>query len=76
MIVYQKDGKDYLLLANDRRGVMKISTDNLEKAEKIETRVGVKGQPYETISGWTVWTISTNWTPLTRLCFAMLKAIQ
>ena len=27
MIVYQKDGKDYLLLANSSRGVMKIPTE-------------------------------------------------
>jgi len=56
MIVYQKDGKDYLLLANSSRGVMKISADNIENAEKIETPVGgggTKGQTYETIAGWT-----------------------
>jgi hypothetical protein len=56
MIVYQKGGKDYLLLANSSRGVMKISTDNIEKAEKIESPVGdggKKGQPYETIASWT-----------------------
>jgi hypothetical protein len=55
MIVYQKDGKDYLLLANSSRGVMKISTDNIENAEKIESPVGggTKGQSYETIASWT-----------------------
>ena len=56
MIVYQKDGKDYLLLANSSRGVMKISTDNIENAEKIEAPVGgggTKGQTYETIARWT-----------------------
>ena len=54
MIVYEKGGKNYLLLANSSRGVMKISTDNLEKAEKIETPVaGTKGQSYETVAGWT-----------------------
>jgi hypothetical protein len=56
MIVYQKDGKDYLLLANSSRGIMKISTDKLETAEKIETPVGgggTKGQTYETIASWT-----------------------
>lgn len=56
MIVYHKDGKDYLLLANSSRGVMKISTDNIEKAEKIESPVGgggTRGQTYETISSWT-----------------------
>jgi hypothetical protein len=56
MIVYQKDGKDYLLLANSSRGVMKISTDQIEKAEGIVEPVtggGKKGQPYETIESWT-----------------------
>lgn len=55
MIVYQKGGKDYLLLANSSRGIMKISTDNIEKAEGIVTPVpggGKKGLPYETIEGW------------------------
>ena len=55
MIVYQKDGKDYLLLANSSRGVMKISTDDIEKAESITAPVsggGKKGQPYETIEDW------------------------
>ena len=56
MIVYQKDGKDFILMANSSRGVMKISTDNIENAEKIETPVrdgGTRGQTYETIASWT-----------------------
>jgi len=56
MIVYQKDGKDYILMANSSRGIMKISTDNIEKADKIEAPVrdgGTKGQTYETIASWT-----------------------
>jgi hypothetical protein len=55
MIVYQKDGKDYLLLANSSRGVMKISTDHIEDADGIIAPVpggGKKGLPYETIAGW------------------------
>jgi len=53
MITYQKGGKDYLLLANNSRGVMKIGTDQLEKGEKIESPVsGTKGQTYETIASW------------------------
>jgi hypothetical protein len=55
MIVYQKDGKDYLLLANNSRGIMKISTDQIEKSESIEAPVrdgGKKGLPYETIESW------------------------
>ena len=54
MIAYQKDGKDYILMANSSRGIMKISTDNIEKAESIVTRAEEKtGQPYETIADWT-----------------------
>jgi len=53
MIAYQKDGKDYLLLANSSRGVMKLSTDTLEKWDKIEAPVnGTKGLPYETLESW------------------------
>jgi hypothetical protein len=55
MIVYQKGGKDFLLLANSSRGVMKISTDNIEGAQSITAPVpdgGRKGQTYETIEGW------------------------
>ena len=56
MIVYQKGGKDYLLLANSSRGIMKISTDSIEKTESIQAPVsggGKKGLPYETIESWT-----------------------
>ena len=52
IIVYKKDGKDYLLMANSARGVMKISTENIEKIKGITKRVGGGGKaglPYETI---------------------------
>ncbi len=52
MIVYKKDGKDYLLLANSARGVMRISTDNIENQEAITEPVpggGTRGQPFETV---------------------------
>jgi hypothetical protein len=50
MIVYQKDGKDYILLANNRRGVMKIPTEGIETAEAITKPVqGTAGLKYETI---------------------------
>ena len=54
MIVYQKEGKDYLLLANSSRGIMKIATDGIEKQDSIESKIGDKaGLPYETIEEWT-----------------------
>jgi len=52
MIVYQKDGKDYILMANNSRGVMKISTDNVDNNEGITKPIGgggVAGLTYETI---------------------------
>ena len=51
MIVYQKDGKDYLLLANSSRGVMKIPTEGADTAEPITSPVRRqrKGLAYETI---------------------------
>ncbi len=56
MIVYQKDGKDYLLLANNNRGIMKIRTDVIEKTDKIESPVPdgtTRGLAYDTVAGWT-----------------------
>ncbi len=53
MIVYQKGGKDYLLLANNKRGVMKIATEGIDKIEPITSPVRGKptaGLPYETVS--------------------------
>ena len=51
MIIYQKDGGDFVLMANDRRGVMKIPTGDFAAAEAIETRVPDKaGVGYETIA--------------------------
>jgi hypothetical protein len=53
MIVYQKDGKDYLLLANSSRGIMKINADEIAGAESITERVAdKKGVSYQTISDW------------------------
>jgi len=55
MIVYQKDGKDYLLMANNSRGIMKIDAGMIEKSEDITAPVkdgGTKGVRYETIESW------------------------
>jgi hypothetical protein len=53
MFVYSKDGKDYILLANSSRGVMKIQTEGIDSQTPITEHVpdGNKaGQPYETIA--------------------------
>ena len=50
MFVYQKDGQDYLLMSNDRRGLMKISTDDIDRDDGITEKInGKAGQTYETI---------------------------
>lgn len=53
MFVYNKENKDYILMANNSRGVMKITTDDIDKIEGMTERVSDKdGLPYETIEGW------------------------
>lgn len=51
LIVYQKDGKSHLLLSNSKHGVMKLSTDTLEKQEPITTKIaGTAGVAKETVT--------------------------
>jgi len=52
MLVYEQHGKNFLLMSNSARGVMKISTEDLENNSGLSERVtngGVAGQPYETV---------------------------
>jgi hypothetical protein len=52
MVVYEKDGKRYVLMANSSRGVMKISTEGIDDVEPITKPVrggGTAGLKYETI---------------------------
>jgi hypothetical protein len=54
MLVYTKDGRDYLLMSNTRRGVMKIATDGFAAASPITSRIGgTAGVPFETIAALT-----------------------
>lgn len=51
MIVYQKDGKDYLLMANSSRGVMKVNVEKIDETNGITDRIsGTAGLPYDTIA--------------------------
>lgn len=53
MIVYNKAGKDYLLIANSARGIMKVTTDNIASIKGINKRIsGTAGVKYETIEDW------------------------
>ncbi|WP_437186479.1 hypothetical protein SH668x_003631 [Planctomicrobium sp. SH668] len=52
MIAYKKDGKDFLLLSNSARGVMKISTDDIAREEGITNPVpdgNTAGQEFEKV---------------------------
>jgi hypothetical protein len=51
MIAYKKDGKDFLLVSNSARGVMKIDTSGLSNAEPITEKVRSEtaGVGYDTI---------------------------
>ena len=56
MIVYNKGGKDYLLIANTSRGVMKVATDGFATAPGITARVasetgGVGFEPVAALKG-------------------------
>ncbi len=50
MIVYEKDGRDYILLSNNQRGVMKVPTEPFAEAAPITDHVpDTGGVPFETI---------------------------
>ena len=50
MVMYRKDGHDFLLMANSSRGVMKLSTEHLETYPAIIAPVPeTAGVPYQTI---------------------------
>jgi hypothetical protein len=52
MIVYSKDGADYVLMANNARGLMKIPMANIGEIAPIVDRIpDVAGLEFETIEG-------------------------
>jgi len=50
MIVYNKGGKDYVLMANSSRGTMKIALEGVDSIEGITSRIaGTAGLKYDTL---------------------------
>jgi len=50
MVVYNKDNRTFVLMANTARGVMKVSTDGISSTEPITTPIrGTAGLKYEKI---------------------------
>jgi hypothetical protein len=53
MIVYKKGGKDYILMSNNRRGIMKLAADKLDTKESITKRTPeFAGATAEKIEAW------------------------
>ena len=51
MVIYKKGGNDHILMSNSSRGVMKMSTENIETYGSITEKIdGTSGLPYETIA--------------------------
>jgi hypothetical protein len=50
MIVYKKDGADYILMNNSSRGVMKMSTNGIEAIQPIVSQTEKAGLPFETLA--------------------------
>jgi hypothetical protein len=51
MIIYKKDGQDFILMSNNQRGVMKVPTSPFGKAQPITTQIpNTGGVPFETIA--------------------------
>jgi hypothetical protein len=50
MVTYKRDGKNFVLLANSARGVMKINLDGVDSVKPIESRIAeTAGLEYETL---------------------------
>jgi len=55
MFVYRKDGRDYILMANSNRGMMKISLEDIGSNKEITEHVSggdTAGLPYDTLEDW------------------------
>jgi hypothetical protein len=50
MVAYRKNGKDYILMANSSRGIMKLTATGLDSYQPITSQTEVTGVPYETIA--------------------------
>jgi hypothetical protein len=50
MIVYGKGGKDFILMSNSSRGVMKMATDKIGEQAAITSRTDIAGLPFETLA--------------------------
>ena len=53
ILAYKKSGKDYFLLANSARNVMKLDASNFEQDKPIVAHTEIAGVPYTTIAGLT-----------------------
>ena len=52
MISYKKNGRDFILMANSSRGVMKLDAAHLDTYKPITAPTDITGVPYETLKDW------------------------
>ena len=52
MIAYKKNGRDFILMANSSRGVMKLDAAHLDTYKPITAPTDITGIPYETLKDW------------------------
>jgi hypothetical protein len=51
MVPYSKDGKDYVLMANTRHGLIKVKLEGIDKVDPITSRInGTAGLTYDKIT--------------------------
>ena len=50
LMVYTKDGQDYLLLSTSHRGLMKLPAAGLDQYEAITSPTDISGVPYQAIA--------------------------
>jgi hypothetical protein len=52
MIAYKKDGHEFILMANQTRGVMKLDASHLDSYKAITAPTDITGVPYKTVEDW------------------------
>jgi len=49
MVIYQKGGKDFILMSNSKHGLLKIPTEGIDTVDPITAKTGPKGLKAESV---------------------------
>jgi hypothetical protein len=52
MIAYTKDGKPFILMANNRHGVLKVDAAHLDSYKSITAPTDITGVPFAHVDDW------------------------